>query len=166
MTSSLKTETLDEEQFVVFTLLDELYGVDVNQVRDITIVPEIVVESDLPEFVEGISDLRGDWIAIIDLRKRFGLPTRKESNNLNLIVIEQEGISIGMIIDKVTEVLRLPVSSMEDLPNLVSDVTTDLVKAVGKLNDGTLIIIVDLEHVLSTEELKKLSEMTFVRRAD
>ena len=166
MTETLKGQISQEEQFVVFTLADEPYGVDVSQVRDITMVSKIAVVQGMPDFVEGTIDLRGQIVAIVDLRKRFGLPERKKTKETKIIVTDRAGIPIGMVIDQVIEVMRLSVNSIEDLPDLVSDVTTDLIKAVGKLKDGTLLIIVDLEQVLSSEEMEKISKMVDKQSSD
>ena len=146
-----------KQQFVVFFLADEVYGVDAKQVRDITSVPEITVVPNMPDFVEGTVDLRGQVIKIIDLRKRFGLPKRQEQNENRIIILEREGAPIGMIIDKVFDVIRLPTSSIDDAPELASDITLDLVKGVGKLEDGKSLLIVDLESVLSSEEMEAIN---------
>jgi len=154
MSQILQEQTLKEQQFVVFILAEELYGVDAAQVREITMVPEIISVPGTPGFVEGIINLRGQMTTIIDLRKRFGLIEGQQSDQNRIIIIEKEGSSIGMAIDQVIEVLRLPVTSIEDTPDLARDVSLEYIKGVGKLADGTLLIIVDLEMVLSLEEVE------------
>ena len=153
----LEEQVSQKQQFVVFFLADEVYGVDADQVRDITSVSEITVLPDMPDFVEGTIDLRGQVITIIDLRKRFGLPERQEQNENRIIILEREGTPIGMIIDKVSDVIRLPTSSIDDKPELASDITVDLVKGIGKLDGGTSLLIVDLESVLSSEEMEAIN---------
>ena len=150
-------QALTERQFVVFILADELYGVDVDQVREITMVPEIIGVPGTPDFVEGIINLRGQMTTIVDLRKRFGLPKKKECDQNRIIIIEKEGTPIGMAIDRVTEVLRLPESSIEDTQDLVCDIALEYIKGVGKLTGGTLLVIVDLERVISKVEVECIS---------
>lgn len=149
-------ETLHEEEFVVFNLADEMYGVEASQVKEITTMPEIENASNTPDFVEGTVNLHDKTVTVVDLRKRFGIPTNKKSDDRRIIVIEWDGTFIGMAIDGVTKVMELSVHSIEDSPDLASDVTLDLIKGVGKLEDGTNLIVVNLEKVLSSDEIKTI----------
>ena len=149
-----KDQTLKEQQFVVFVLADQKYGVEVAQVREIIMVPEITKIPCAPDFVEGMINLRGQVTTILDLRKRFGLQLKDDDDISRIIIIEREGASVGMAIDRVTEVMRLSRSSIEETPDIISNNELSYIKGVGKLSDGTLLIIIDLEGILSSEEME------------
>ena len=138
----------EETQLVVFTLCDTLYGVDVSQVREITELREITAVPGSSSFVEGVTNLRGQVTTVMDLRKRFGLDSKDLDKEGRIIIVESDGVPIGMIVDSVTEVLRIPTEDIESTPDLTDDKTTDYIKGIAKLDDGTLMIVVDLERVL------------------
>ena len=140
-----------ETQLVVFSLSDSLYGVDVSQVREITELRDITPVPGSPYFVEGVTNLRGQVTTVIDLKKRFGLEVNERGKECRIIIVEtKEGVPIGMIVDSVTEVLRLPTSDIECTPDMADDTSTDYIKGIAKLGDGTLMIVVDLEHVYTS----------------
>jgi len=137
-----------ETQLVVFTLGDSLYGVDVSQVREITELRDITSIPGSPYFVEGVTNLRGQVTTVIDLKKRFSLGEKERNKDSRIIIVEsKEGIPIGMIVDAVTEVLRLPADDIECTQDMTDDASTDYIKGIAKLDDGALMIVVDLERV-------------------
>lgn len=146
-----------EEQLVVFQLGDETYGVDISTVREIIRMQSITQVPRTPEFVEGVINLRGRVIPVIDLHKRFGLPPVKETAQSRIIVVEVGGVTVGMIVDSVSEVLRLPTASIDPPPPDVSGVDTAYLRGVGKLEDQ-LIILLDLDKVLHEKEHQELKE--------
>ena len=140
-----------ESQLVVFTLSDSLYGVDVGQVREITELRDITPVPGSPQFVEGVTNLRGQVTTVIDLKKRFGLKGGEWGKDCRIIIVELGGVPMGMIVDSVTEVLRLPTGDIESTSDMTDDVSTDYIEGIAKLEDGTLMIVVDLERVLIAE---------------
>ena len=140
-----------ETQLVVFTLVDSLYGVDVSQVREITELRDITPVPGSPYFVEGVTNLRGQVTTVIDLKKRFDLEEGERNKDCRIIIMESDGIPIGMIVDSVTEVLRLPTGDIECTPEMTDDASTDYIKGIAKLDDGALMIVVDLERVLMVQ---------------
>ncbi|HDM36236.1 MAG TPA: chemotaxis protein CheW [Candidatus Syntrophoarchaeum butanivorans] len=146
-------EAVEEIQLVVFSLNDSLYGVDVRQVREITPMGQVTPVPGAPYFVDGVTNLRGQVTTVIDLKKRFGLG--EEGGNgkeRRMIIVEPKGIPVGMIVDSVTEVLRLESNAVEGTPDVLeSSIDTRYIKGIGKLGDGRLLIIVDLEEILSGE---------------
>jgi len=147
-------ESSDEAILVIFTLADGLYGVNVSQVREITSMRETTPVPNSPYYVNGVTNLRGQVTTVTDLRKRFGLDEKERDDNTRIIIVEPEGVPIGMVVDSVSEVLRMPAKEIEPVPDLVvesngSGIDSDYVKGVGKLGDGRLLILLDLEKVLA-----------------
>ena len=108
-----------------------------------------------PEFVEGVINLRGKVIPIIDLRRRFGLASKAHDKNTRIIVIEINNIIVGFVVDAVSEVLRIPASTVEPPPPVVAGVDSDYISGVGKLQDR-LLIMLDLDKLLSNDDMDML----------
>ena len=143
----------DEAILVVFTLADGLYGVQVEQVREITSMRDTTPVPNAPYYVNGVTNLRGQVTTVTDLRRRFGLSEKERDDNTRIIIVEPEGVPIGMVVDSVSEVLRMPAKDIEPVPELVvesgsSGIDAEYIKGVGKLADGKLLILLDLEKVL------------------
>ena len=144
----------DESILVVFTLADGLYGVNVSQVREITSMRETTPVPNSPYYVDGVTNLRGQVTTVTDLRRRFGLDENERDDNTRIIIVEPDNIPIGMVVDSVSEVLRISTKEIEPVPDLVVEsdgggIDSDYVKGVGKLGDGKLLILLDLEKVLA-----------------
>ncbi|MDY6959161.1 MAG: chemotaxis protein CheW [Halobacteriota archaeon] len=138
----------NESQLVVFTLGTTMYGVDVNQVREITELRDITPVPGSPYFVEGVTNLRGQVTTVIDLKKRFNLEEKENDKETRIIIVESDGVPMGMVVDSVTEVLRLPTDEIETTPDMTDESVTDYIQGIAKLSDATLMIVVDLERVL------------------
>ena len=106
----------------------------------------------------GVINLRGKVIPIIDLRRRFGLAFKAPDKNTRIIVIEINSIIVGFVVDAVSEVLRIPTSTVEPPPPVVAGVDSDYVSGVGKLHDR-LLILLDLDKLLSSEDIEMLSSL-------
>lgn len=145
------------EQLVVFQLAGETYGVDIAHVHEIIRLQHITQVPRTPEFVEGVINLRGRIIPVIDLHKRFGLPPAEATNNTRIMVVEVNGITVGMIVDAVLEVLRLPEENIEPPPPIIKGVDVAYLRGVGKWEDK-LIILLDLDRVLRESEQEQLKE--------
>ena len=111
-----------------------------------------------PSFVEGVINLRGRVIPVIDLRTKMGMPKKEADNNTRIVVIEISGKTVGFIVDAVKEVLRIPSSITEPPPQIVAGVNSEYIKSVGKLEDR-LLILIDLEKILSATETEKLENV-------
>lgn len=147
-----------EKQFVVFQLSKETYGVDIGQVSEIITMQQITKVPHTIEFIEGIINLRGRVIPVVDLRKRFGLPHDEITRNTRIVVIEIGGNTLGMIVDGVSEVLRIAGDIVEAPPPAITSVDADYLEGVAKLEDR-LIILLNLEKVLSKQEQKELENI-------
>lgn len=149
----------DRAQLVVFQLGTESYGVDIQRAREIVRVPQVTRVPRAPEFIEGIMNLRGTIIPVIDLRRRFGLGRSEErSENARIIVVEMGDQTVGMIVDAVSEVLYLEADQIEPPSPYMTGVDARFITGVGNLGDR-LIILIDLEKVLSFEERERLQEV-------
>jgi purine-binding chemotaxis protein CheW len=140
-----------EKQMVVFELGNEFYGVDIAAVEGIIKMQAITKMPQAPAFVEGITNLRGSVVPVIDLRTRFGLPRQEASKETRIITIVMDGTKIGMVVDGVSEVLSVPDDSIEPPPPMVTTVNSAFIKGIAKMTDR-LVIILDLGKVLTTEE--------------
>ncbi len=154
------TQKKDDEllQLVTFSIGEEEFGVDILKVQEIIRTMEITKVPRAPEFVEGVINLRGKVIPIIDLRRRFGLSSKVHDNHTRIIVIEINSMIVGFVVDSVSEVLRIPVSTVEPPPPVVAGLDSDYINAVGKLQDR-LLILLDLDKLLSADDLEQLTQM-------
>ena len=110
----------DEQQLVVLDLAQETYGVDINTVREIIRMQEITKVPKTLDFVEGIINLRGKVIPVVDLRKRFGLPITEQNKDSRIVVVDIDGQSIGIVVDGVSEVLRISNDSVEPPSSMIT----------------------------------------------
>lgn len=138
-----------EEQVVVFDLAGESYGVSIRHVQEIIRRPAITVVPRAPEFVEGVINLRGRVIPVIDLRNRFGLPRIEPDRAARIAVLEIAGHTVGAAVDAVSEVLRIPTSVIEPPGATLAGPATAHLRGIAKIEDR-LIILLDLERVLET----------------
>ena len=145
-------------QLVSFMIDKEEFGVNILYVHEINRLLQITRVPNSPEFVEGVVNLRGRVIPVIDLRVKFNLNKKENDNNTRIIVVEVDGKTVGFIVDAVKEVLRIPVSVTEAPPEIVTGANSQFIMAVAKLEDR-LITLLDLEKVLTKKEKKELKEV-------
>lgn len=145
-------------QIVGLRIGRETYGVPIALVREIVRVPEITVVPNAQKYVEGVINLRGKIISVVDLRKRFG-ETEIENNKKNrIVVVELENRIVGLIVNAASEVLKIPPSDIEPPSSVFLNGEVDYVTGVGKLNNR-LVILLDLSKVLSGNELRQLDQI-------
>ncbi|HKR29398.1 MAG TPA: chemotaxis protein CheW [Terriglobales bacterium] len=148
-----------DQQLVGFRIGKETFGVPIHLVHEIVRVPEITAVPDAPEYVEGVINLRGKIISVIDLRKRFGEKRIERSRKNRILVAEIERKMVGLIVDAASEVLRVSPDEIEDPPDVLDEAEVKYVTGVGKLK-GRLIILIDLAKIMQKGELRRLEEMT------
>ncbi|SHI50145.1 chemotaxis protein CheW [Propionispora hippei] len=147
---------LHELQLVVFRLAREEYGLPITRVQEINRLVPITKLPQTPPFMEGIINLRGRIIPVIDLRKRFQLEVTEHTDNTRIIIVEVNGQTIGVIVDAVNEVVRLEQGQIEPPPpSFVLD--AQYIHGVGKV-DGRLLILLNINAVLSSQEEIELKE--------
>lgn len=143
-------------QLVGFMIGNEEYAVDILKVQEINRIIQITKVPNSPEFIEGVINLRGKVIPILDLRIRLGMAKKEHDSHTRIIVVEIAQKTIGFIVDEVTEVLRIPRNVIEAPPELVAGAKSEFITGVGKLEDR-LLILLDLDKIITTEETKVLT---------
>ncbi len=147
----------NEEQFVRFALNEEEYAVCAVSVQEIIRLGKIRSVPHLPAFLKGVINLRGTIIPVIDLKLKFGMSSALYNDHTCIIVTEFSGGVMGLIVDEVSDVLRLSESAIAEKPSFGTSVNADFIKGVGNA-DETMIIILDMEKVLSDREVEILNE--------
>jgi purine-binding chemotaxis protein CheW len=157
MTEKSKKTLGQVNQLVNFRLGDEEFGVEIGSVREITKVTEITRIPEAPLFIQGITNLRGEIIPVIDLARHFGLPAREKiPENARIVVTEIMNKTVGILVDEVPQVLKIPEENIEPTPELIeSEIRKDYIKGVGK-SENKLILRLDLERVLTPQEIEKM----------
>ncbi len=140
-----------ERQLVVFRLANDVYGLEIQAVREIIRMQEITRVPNAPEFIEGVINLRGRICPVMDLRKRFAVGASDVTAESRIVVVEIAGEDVGMIVDAVTEVLRIPGDRIKPPSSVVTTTETRVVEGIVNLDDR-LIILVDLDTLLSAED--------------
>jgi len=140
-----------ERQLVVFTLATEEFGIEINQVKEIIQPREITRLPHTPEFIRGVINLRGEIIPVLDLRTRFNVDAREIDRDSRIIVVEIAGTVAGLLVDSVTEVLRIDGSQIEDAPRSIAGLKAEFLQGVGKIDDR-LLILLEVNKILSTQE--------------
>lgn len=160
----MKTSTLEKKdkqyagksdellQLVSFKIGSEEFGVDILKVQEINRMVEITKVPQAPHYVEGVINLRGKVIPIVNLRKRFDLELKEYDKNTRIVVVDIGGNIMGMVVDSVSEVLRLPSSTIEPAPEIVTGINSEYIKGVAKLEDR-LLIFLDLSKVIDMNEM-------------
>ena len=150
-----------ELQLVIFCLRGEEFGAEITSVLEISRWLPITRIPEAPGFVEGVVNLRGQVIAVVDLAKQFGLPPQGElPKTARIVVVEVAGETIGLVVDEVPEVLRVAEEAVEPTPEIIqTGVKRDYLRGVAKLGDR-LILLLDLAKLLAPQELRQVSKVT------
>jgi len=152
-------DKIQEIQLVVFKIGQEEFAVNIQQVREIVRLIPITPIPRSPDFIEGVVNLRGQVLIVMDLAKRLGLASTTHSEKTRIVVVEVEDSSVGMVVDDVTEVLRLGTDKIVKTMDLAEvDITKKYITGIGKLKDR-LLILIDLSAVLSSEELEHAEKL-------
>jgi purine-binding chemotaxis protein CheW len=143
----------EDQLFVGFHIGDEEFGVPIQYVQEIIWLPEITRVPRTPPFIEGIINLRGNVLPVIDLRKRFGMPARHATESTSIVVVDIDGHRSGVIVDEVSEVRRLAADAIEPPPAVAGSIDTSFVKGIGKLDGGSrMLMILDLDGIVAVNE--------------
>jgi purine-binding chemotaxis protein CheW len=137
---------------VTFGLGNENYAVNILKVQEINRTKEITRVPNAPSYVDGVINLRGRVMPVINLRRIFGLPDRENDAQTRIMIMDIQGITIGLVVDSVSEVLRIPASIVEPTPPMASDVNTEFITGIAKLEDR-LIILLDVDRLMGKSEV-------------
>jgi purine-binding chemotaxis protein CheW len=151
-------KTVDELQAVVFVLNNAYYGVPILQVQEIVKMTEITKLPNTPNFVEGVVNLRGQIIPIIDLRRRFNLPSAEVDENWKILILKIDEVHFGVMVDQISEVEKVPTSLIEVPPKVVQGVRGDFISGIAKTSER-LLILLDIEKILTLQEMEILQDI-------
>lgn len=145
-------------QWVTYRLGEETYGINVMQVQEVLRHTEIAPVPGAPDYVLGIINLRGNVVTVIDTRTRFGLPSNDVTDNSRIVIIESDEQVVGILVDSVAEVVYLRSSEIDSAPNVGTEESAKFIQGVSN-RDGELLILVDLNKLLSDEEWEEISSI-------
>lgn len=149
---------LAEKQYVIFELDEREFGIDIMNVKEIITYEEITPIPDGPSFSEGVINHRGTVIPIINLRKRFSLEDSEVTKETRIIVVGLDGKEIGFLVDEASQTIRLKDDQIDSPPLSVGEIDKRYMVGLGKIDEKRLLIIIDLEKVLSEEEVREIEE--------
>lgn len=147
-------ENIEEtKQYVIFKLDKELYGIDIKKVTTIEKQTQQLITRvpKAPQFVEGVINLRGEIIPVVNLRKKFGMPKIEFDDDTRIIIVKVDEISVGFIVDAVVEVMYISTSSIDNILSLSKDVDASYMSGVGKLEDR-IVTLLNLSALISLEQ--------------
>jgi len=150
--TDIKDET---SQYVTFTIADEIYGVEVLKVQEIIGMTLVTHVPNSPSFMKGVINLRGAVVPVVDMRLKFGIKEKDYDSFTVVIIVEVRERLIGMIVDTVSDVAEIPLNTIQDTPHFTTSVDTDFIKGIGQL-DSKLVIILDVDRILTAEEVRAL----------
>ncbi|MDP2627267.1 MAG: chemotaxis protein CheW [Candidatus Rokubacteria bacterium] len=143
-------------QYVVFTLGTSEFAAPIEAVQEILVFGRVTLVPNVPAFIEGVINVRGKVIPVINLARRFGMPGKPWGPETRTVVVEVGEQTVGMIVDSVTEVIKLPPSAIEPPPPLITLVASRFLLGVGKLGER-IVVLLNLDRVLSADELLDLA---------
>ncbi len=141
-----------ENQYVVFKLGKEEFGIDIMNVKEIIPHQESVHVPNTPNFIEGIINYRGNVIPIINLKRRFKIGAEEITKETRIIVINLDEKEIGFIVDEASQTLRLEENQIDPTPDIISGIDRRYIIGVGKISEDRLLILIDLQKILTDEE--------------
>jgi purine-binding chemotaxis protein CheW len=152
----------EEKQLVVFNLCEESYAIDINMVREIIQMQSITQVPGTPHSLEGVINLRGAVIPVVDLRKKFKLSKANRNKDTRIVVVNCKGQDVGVIVDSVAEVLRIPLDSLEPSSSVFNDEHLEHVQGIVKL-ENRLVILLDMNQVLSVQDISAISTLDLIK---
>jgi purine-binding chemotaxis protein CheW len=148
---------VDDEQYVTFFIRNEIYGVPVMKVQEIIGMTKITTMPNTLPFMKGVIDLRGAVVPVIDLRLKFDMEQAEYNNFTVIIIVEVKDRLVGMIVDSVSDVLSIPVKSIQETPSFSAKINTEYMQGIGQKDDA-LVIILDVDKILTTAEFEIINE--------
>lgn len=152
-------------KFLTFFLAEEAYGLEILKVHEIIGLMPITRVPRTPDFIRGVINLRGKVIPVFDLRLKFGMPTIAQTDETCIIVVEVGAVEMGIVVDKVSEVLNIGSNEIDDAPSFGVSVNTDFILGIGKSNNK-VIILLDISKVLTYTENNTVAALAAVEVAD
>jgi purine-binding chemotaxis protein CheW len=152
---NVRAAAVPQVQLVTFRIGGEEFGLDVFQVHEILRYDEPTAMPKAPAFVEGVLDVRGTLVPVVDLRKRFELHDLRYDDDTRIVVVDFQGERLGLVVDEVTEVLRAPETAVQPPPQFVKGLAAEFIRGIVRL-ENRLVVLLDLERILSSQERMQL----------
>ncbi|HON77708.1 MAG TPA: chemotaxis protein CheW [Spirochaetota bacterium] len=152
-----EAEIEEMEQYVTFTIGSEVYGVEVLKVQEIIGMTQITHMPNSMRFMKGVINLRGSVVPVVDMRLKLEMEEQEYTKFTVILIIEVKGTLVGIIVDAVSDVVGLPLSSIQETPHFSANIDTDYIKGIAKKAEQ-LIIVLDVDKILSSEELERLDK--------
>ncbi|HQO01232.1 MAG TPA: chemotaxis protein CheW [Spirochaetota bacterium] len=152
-----EAEIEEMEQYVTFTIGNEVYGVEVLKVQEIIGMTQITHMPNSMRFMKGVINLRGSVVPVVDMRLKLEMEEQEYTKFTVILIIEVKGTLVGIIVDAVSDVVGLPLSSIQETPHFSANIDTDYIKGIAKKAEQ-LIIVLDVDKILSSEELERLDK--------
>lgn len=146
-------------QLVTFKLGNEEYATEILKVQEINRMVEITAVPNSASYLEGVINLRGKVIPVVNLRKKFGLAAKENDEQSRIMILDIQGITTGLVVDGVSEVLRISSSTVEPPPPMATNVSTEFINGIAKL-ENRLIILLDIDKLLGKAESRELVAAT------
>ena len=147
-----------EKQLVIFELAEEFFGIDIAAVEGIVKLQEIVKMPKSPDYVEGVTNLRGAVLPVIDLEKRFGIVPHERTRETRIVVVNMDNLKIGMIVGAVSEVLTIDDAIISPAPAIVTTINSRFISGIARI-DTRLVILLDLNLVLTEGEKDQAAQL-------
>ncbi len=150
------------QQFLTFVLNDEVYGVDILHIREIIDYDNLTVVPLMPDFISGVINLRGNVVAVVNLARRFNHESKGIGKRTSIVIIDMQDnegdiVEVGIVVDVVNEVIELAVTDIAAAPTFGAKIRADFIQGMAKIDDK-LMILLDVNHVLSIKELSTVTE--------
>jgi purine-binding chemotaxis protein CheW len=154
------SQELEEQQYLTFMLSGETYAISILRIKEIIQYGQLTAVPRMPDFIRGVINLRGAVVPVIDLSARFGKPPTAVGRRNCIIIIEveigEEAHNVGVMVDAVNAVLEIPAHEIEPAPTFGTQIRTDFIAGMGKVN-GKFVIILNIQHVLSMDDMAALA---------
>ena len=145
-------------QIVAMRLSDEDYGIPILQIQEILRLTEVTHIPNMPDFIEGVLNLRGKIIPVLDLRKRFHLKITENTDKTRIVIVEAENQTMGLVVDSVSEVINLKREQLDSVPHSITSIETEYLMGVAKI-DNRLVVLLDLGKLLNSIEKIALKDI-------
>jgi purine-binding chemotaxis protein CheW len=153
------TSEIKEIQVACFRLVDDLYAVDIMRIKEIIRPQKLTILPKAPSFIDGVINLRGAVIPVVDLRKRFDMPERKTGSATRLLIVRLHAQTLGLVVDDVTEVITVPVKDIKPPPTVSAGVVADYLLGVCLAGEA-LVMLLDIDKLLSNHEVSAIESLT------
>jgi purine-binding chemotaxis protein CheW len=162
MAEPSQAQIFDMDQYLTFTLGEEIFALDIGTVREVLEMTSITKIPRTPDFMRGVINLRGHAVPVVDLRRKFGMEPTQETVDTCIIIVEVdfdgERTIMGALADSVREVFEMPEDSIEQAPKMGANINTEYIKGVGR-QDDRFVIILDINKIFSPEELSMMRQV-------